>query len=115
MFIATGILGINSYNSGGAELLRGINKAFGGSNDVITIIMSVIELVAGVLLVIALFDIIPSRLLSILLVAIFVYWAINILMAFVFDGFFEPTFIKWLAALSPQLVILTALWIVYRN
>ena len=115
MLIATGVLGINSYNSGGSELLRGINKAFGSSNDVIPILMAVIELVAGVILVISLFDLIPARLLNILLLIIFIFWAVNIALAYILNGFLEPSFIKWLASISPQLIILTSLWIVYRN
>ena len=115
MFIAIGILGITHYNSSGSELLRGLNKTFGGRNDIIPIVMAVIELVAGVLLFVSLFDLIPSRLLSFLLLVIFIFWAINIVMAYILNDIFEPDFLRWLAAISPQLVILSALWIVYRN
>ncbi|MBI9106992.1 MAG: hypothetical protein JEZ04_09630 [Spirochaetales bacterium] len=115
MFIVIGIQGINSYNSGGAELLRGINKTFGGSNDVIPIIMAIIEIAAGILLAGSLFKLIPNRLLSILLLIIFIFWAFNIVLSYFFNNPFEPTFIKWLASISPQLVILASIWIVFRN
>ena len=115
MLIATGVLGIDSYNSGGAEFLRGVNKAFGGSNDVIPSCLQVIELVAGAILVISLFNLIPSQLLNILLLIIFIFWAVNIALSYIINGFLEPSFIKWLASLSPQLIILSSLWIVYRG
>lgn len=115
MFVSLGILGIDQYNSGGAEFLRGLNSALGGSNRIFPIVMAVIELLAGVLLIVSLFGIMSEGLSKILLLVVFVFWAINIALGYFLEGIFEPTFIKWLAGVSPQLVILTALWIVYRN
>ena len=115
MFIALGILGINSFNSGGAEFMRGMSKTFGGNSDFIPILMAIIELVAGALLLVSLFAPIPEKLMSLLLLIIFIFWAVNIVLLFIVDGLFEPNFIQWPAEISPQLVILTSLWIVYRN
>ncbi len=115
MLIATGILGITNYNSNGAEFIRGVNKAFGGSNSIIPILMAIIELAAGIILVIGLFDFIPKGILGILLLVIFIFWAVNIFMGFILNDIFEPDFFTWLAPFSAQLIILVSLWIVYRN
>ena len=115
MFIALGIAGITHYNSGGAEFMRGLNKAFGRSNDIIPIVMSVLELIAGVLLVISLFEVIPNALTSVLLLVIFIYWGITIVLQYFANGLFEPDFLVWLGNVSPQLVILSALWLVFRG
>lgn len=115
MFIALGIAGITHYNSGGSEFLRGLNKAFGRSNDIIPIIMSVLELVAGVLLVVSLFEVIPNALTSILLLVIFIYWGVTIILQYFANNLFEPDFLVWLGRVSPQLVILSALWMVFQG
>ncbi|MBI9104642.1 MAG: hypothetical protein JEY99_19665 [Spirochaetales bacterium] len=115
MFITLGIAGITHYNSGGVEFLRGLNKAFGRTNDIIPIIMAVIELVAGVLLLINLFGIIPGKTASVLLLIVFIYWGFTIVMNFFVDNLFEPDLLVWLGNISPQLVVLSALWIVFRR
>ena len=115
MFIAMGIAGITHYNSGGAEFLRGLNKAFGRSSNVIPIIMAVVELVAGVLLVINLFGVIPGRVASLLLLIIVIYWGFTIVMTYFVDGLFEPDLLVWLGNISPKLVVFASLWIVFRR
>jgi hypothetical protein len=77
--------------------------------------MAIIELAAGILLAASLFGFVPNRMLSILLFIIFIFWAFNIFMSYILNDIFEPSLIKWLASISPQLVILASLWIVYRN
>ena len=115
MFIALGISGVTHYNSGGAEFLRGLNKAFGRSNDIIPIIISIVELVAGILLLINVFGLIHGKLASILLLVIIIYWGFTIIMNYFVNNLLEPDFIKWLGNMSPQLVILASLWIVFER
>ncbi len=115
MFIAMGIAGITHFNSGGAEFLRGLNKAFGKSNDIIPIIMAIIQLAAGILLIVNLFGMIPGKTASILVLIIFIYWAFTIVMQYFVNNLFEPDFLVWLGNMSPQLVILSALWVVFQK
>lgn len=114
MFIAIGVAGITNYNSDFAQFGRSVGKVFGKSNDVLPLIFAIIQLLAGVLLLVSLFAAIPENILSISLIVIFVVWAINIVMAFFLNDIFKPDFIIWLSRVSPQLVILTAVWIVFR-
>jgi len=115
MFISFGLVGIINYNSDLANFGRSVNKLFGQSNDIIPILFAVLELVAGVLLLASIFSGVSGRFLSIALLIIFVFWIVFIVMNYFMAGFGEPDFLKWLEKLSPQLVALSALWMVTRK
>ncbi|MBI9100379.1 MAG: hypothetical protein JEY91_17985, partial [Spirochaetaceae bacterium] len=114
MFIAIGIVGLTDYNSDFAQIGRSVNNLFGKSNDIVPVLFAVLQLVAGVLLLLSLFSGLPGRFLSIAMLVIFIFWAVRIAMSFFLNNLFEPDFIPWLAEVSPHLVILSALWIVTR-
>ena len=111
MLLSFGLLAIEGYNSTGSDILRGVNKVFGQSSPVFPIIFGIIQLVAGIILLIDLVGAIPSNLFRILHIIICVVWLISIVMNFILSNLFEPNFLKWLAGLSTQLVILLSLWI----
>ena len=116
MFIAIGIVGLTNYNSDLSQFGRSVNSLFGKSNNVIPVLFAVLELVAGVLLLLSLFtNVLPGRFLSIALIVIFIFWTVTIAMNFFLDGFAEPDFIVWLSRVSPQLVILSAIWLIARD
>jgi uncharacterized membrane protein YphA (DoxX/SURF4 family) len=115
MFIAIGIVGITNYNSELSQFGRSVNNLFGKNNNIIPVLFAVLELVAGVLLLVSLFTGLPGRFLSIAMIVIFVFWAITIIMNYFADGMFKPDFIVWLARVSPQLVILSGIWLVVRS
>lgn len=115
MFITFGLVGIINYNSDLANFGRSVNKLFGQSNDIIPILFAVLELVAGVLLLASLFTGTSSRILSLSLLVIFIFWIVYIVMNYFMGGFGEPDFLIWLKGLSPQLVALSGLWIITRN
>nr|MDA3810608.1 hypothetical protein [Spirochaetaceae bacterium] len=109
-------VGITNYNSGLSEFGRSVNDLFGSNNDFIPILFSVLQLVAGVLLLVSLFTgFIPGRVLSISLLVIFIFWAITIVMKYFMNDLFEPDFVSWLARVSPQLVILSSLWLITKS
>ena len=110
VLISFGILTINGYNSTGAELFRKVHKMFGASNQIFPMIFGIVQLTAGVFLAAELFTPIPERLFRILHMVICILWLISIIMSFFLSNLFEPDFLRWLAALSPQLVILLSLW-----
>lgn len=114
LFITTGLAGITHYNSTGAEFMRSVNKAFGGSNDIVPIIMSIIELAAGVVIILRLFGVVKGNVPKIALLVIFIYWVVKILLNFILNDFAEPDFIIWLGNIAPHLVILAAIWIAYK-
>lgn len=116
MFIALGIVGITNHNSEWAQFGRSVNNLFGKNNDLIPVLFAVLELIAGVLLLLSMFtNVLPGRFLSIALLIIFIFWAITIVMNFFLDGFAKPDFIVWLSRVSPQLVILSAIWLIARD
>lgn len=115
MFIAIGILGLTNYNSEFSQFGRSMGKLFGKSNNFMPVIFAIIQLFAGILLISSLFMAIPDRILSLSLLIIFVFWAVNIALGFFTKELFKPDFIVWLAKVSPQLVILSSLWLVYRG
>lgn len=115
MFIAFGLVGIINYNSDLANFGRSVNKLFGQSNDIIPILFAVLELIAGILLMASIFSGIPSRILSVALLVIFIFWVVYIVMNYFMEGFAEPDFLIWLKNVSPQLVALSGLWIITRN
>ena len=64
MFIAIGIVGLTNYNSNLSQFGRSVNSLFGQSNDIIPVLFAVLELVAGVLLLLSMFTGLPGRFLS---------------------------------------------------
>jgi len=116
MFIAIGIVGLTNHNSELAQFGRSFNKLFGRSNDMIPVLFAVLELIAGILLILSIFtNILSGRFLSIALLIIFIFWAVSIAMNFFMNGFAEPNFIVWLSRVSPQLVILSSIWLISRD
>ncbi len=111
MLVSFGILAIQGYNSSGAELVRGVNKLFGKSNDIFPIVFGIIQLAAGIIMLIDLVGAIPENLFRILHIIICIVWLINIVMNFILADLFKPDFLKWLVGFTTQAVILLALWI----
>lgn len=115
MFIAAGLVGITHYQSDVSQFSRSVGKLFGAQNDVMPILFSVFQLVAGVILLLTLFVKMPPNFISISILVIFIVWAVSIAVNYFIDGFMRPDFIRWLANVSPQLVILSALWILFKS
>ena len=111
MLLSYGLLAIQGYNSSGSELLRGVNKVFGRSNNIFPIVFGIIQLAAGIIMLIDLVGAIPGNLFRILHILICLIWLISIVMNFILADLFEPDILKWLSGFTTQAVILLALWI----
>jgi hypothetical protein len=108
-----GLVGIVYYNSDLARLGRGVARALGGRDDTLDLIIAILVLVAGILLALDMFYRLPSS--GLIALVIFILWAARIVYVwFIHTEAFQPTFLAWLQALSPEVVILAALWMVYR-
>ena len=112
LLLTFGLDALTGYNSTGAELMRTVNKAFGGSNNILPIIFAVIEIVVGALLILEFFMPVTTKFVFIGMIVICVVWIITIVMRFISNGFLEPNFITWLRELSVQLILLTSFWLV---
>jgi len=113
--ITAGLMGLIDYDSGWSRLGRDINRLFGRANDPITVIVSVVELVAGVLLLAALFVPVKTRWLYWTTMVIAIAWAVWIVLDLFVNGIFEPSFLKWLNQLTQTLILLLALWMINRK
>jgi len=109
-FIVLGISDLSRYDSFGSQ----ISRAF-GNNQVLSLIMAVLELVMGAVLVLGLVVSVPSGMTRILGLALFVLWAVYMIVRFVANDFLKPDFLTWLYNLSWHSIILVSLWIVGRK
>ena len=109
-FVVLGVSDLTGYNTGVNKALRYI-----GDNQVLSLIMAVLELVMGAILVLGLVVSVPSGMTRILGLALFVLWAVYIVVRFIANDFLEPNFISWLYNLSWHCIILVSLWIVGRK
>ena len=107
-----GLVGIVNYNSDLARLGRSLTQAFGGRNDVLGLIISILALIAGILLVLDLFFKVNAS--GAIGLGVFIFWALRILYVYFRKDVFEPDFLVWLQQISPDIVILAAIWMVYR-
>jgi len=72
-------------------------------------------MVAGVLILAALFVPVKTRWLYWTTLVVAIVWAVRIVL-FLFAGdIFEPTFLVWLNRLAADLVLLLALWMINRK
>jgi hypothetical protein len=113
--ITLGIVGLTEYNSRLSEIGRGLNRLFGRADNPVNLITAVAELVAGIIIGLALFVPVEKRVLWTVCLVIAILWILKILFVFVFYNIFEPDFVTWLNALSADLIVLVGLWITGRR
>lgn len=113
--ITLGIVGLTEYNSRLSELGRSLNRLFGRADNPVNLIVAIAELVAGIIIGLALFVPIERRVIWVCCIVIVILWIINILFVFFFNNTFAPDFAIWLNGLSADLIILAALWLVTQR
>lgn len=116
MFVMVGIAAISGATSGIGGFMGDMNRLFGGNQRTVTIIVAVIQIVAGSLLLLSLFSLIKENIMQILLLIILVLWALELVLKFVLDGnLLQPDILVWLGNLAPNLVIFAALWVLFEQ
>ncbi len=113
--ITLGLIGIIHYDSDLSRLGRDLNRVFGRANDPFNVIVAVVELVAGVLVLAAVFVPVSTRWLYWTTLVIAIVWAVRIVLFLFVNRIFEPTFLVWLNQLAADLVMLLALWLINRK
>ena len=113
--ITLGLLGIIYWQSGGAQFVRDLNRAFGGSNNPFSLIVAILELAAGAIVALGLFASVRSGLLAAATLVIAILWVIQIIIVFFARDIFEPQFLVWLNRLAADLIVLLALWLINRK
>ncbi len=111
--ITLGIVGLDHWNS--REWARDINRFFGQPNSPLGLIISIVEIVAGAIIGLALILPIERRLVWVVGLIITILWIIYILWALVFNNAFEPDFASWLNTLCADLIVLVGLWVIARR
>ncbi len=113
--ITLGIVGLTEYNSRLNEIGRSLNRLFGRADNPVNLITALAELIAGIIIGLALFIPVEKRVLWIACLVIAILWILKILFGYVFYNIFEPDFVTWLNALSADLIVLVGLWITGRR
>ncbi len=104
-----GIWGLQGGGDFGVAALRDIFD--GNAEKIIVVVFSVIELLAGLYLILELFLHDLGKFDNILMLIILIVWIVAIVLGdFLNKGFLEPTFIEWLWRLAGHLVILGAIF-----
>jgi len=117
LFICMGIVGF-SYSKGlGAELTREISRQFGSDRELLSYLISTVELVCGLFLVLALgVKAIPARFTKIAMVVVWILWIAIIVVLDVFAVSFDRLsgldWILWAQELSLHLIVLIGIIIV---
>jgi hypothetical protein len=116
--IILGIKGIIDYNSPSSELKRALVSLFGGGQkSVLTLIIAILDIAAGVLLILYLFltSLFPP--LNSVPVVVVLYLAVKTGYHLFVNGIsygrqiaFQPDFISWLLLLLTNAIIILALW-----
>ncbi len=107
-----GLVGIVNYNSDLARFGRAVTQFFGGHNDVLGLVISILTLIAGVLLALDLFFRVSAS--GVIGLVVFIFWALRIIYVYFTRDIGQPDFLVWLWTLSPDVVILAAIWMAYR-
>lgn len=112
---ALGISGIMAYTSGLSEFAREMSRAFGGTGSIFPLLVAILEVVAGLMLLWALFGQVQAKALYVATMVLAALWLLRVLLAYVFDNLLEPSFIVWLAGFSGELIPGLVIWTVGRR
>lgn len=110
--LVLGVSELVAYTSELNQFVRSVSQAFGGSGNVMTVIVAILEIVAGALLVWALFGRIDGRVVYVSTMVIAGLWVLRILVLYVLNDPFEPTGLVWLADVTGQLIPGLVIWAV---
>jgi hypothetical protein len=78
-------------------------------------LVAILELVAGILLLWALFGQVKPGALYVSTMVLAAFWVLRVLVVYVFDNLLEPNFVVWLAGLSGELLPGIVIWTVGRQ
>ena len=110
-----GLMVLVRYDSDMSRLGRDLNRLFGRANDPFNVILAVVEIVAGILVLAALFVPVKTRWLYWTTLVIAIAWVVRIILVHFVDSIFEPSFLTWLYYLSVDGILLLSLWLINRK
>jgi hypothetical protein len=110
--VSLGVSDLIAYNSEWNQFARSVADAFGESGNALTVIISILEIAAGAVLIWVLFGRTSGRVVRLSCVVIAALWLIRVLVAYVFNDIFEPSFFTWLALVSGELIPGAVVWMI---
>ena len=113
--ITLGLVGLIHWNSDPSRFGRGLTRAFSGTNNPFSLIVAIVELVAGLIVLAGAFARVRGRLLFAATLVIAILWAVQIVISFFARDIFEPDFLVWANRLTADLIVLLALWLINRK
>ena len=113
-FFLLGLSGIVNYSSDAQQFGRNVVAAFGGQNDVVGIVISILLLISGVVLLAGPFLKGMGSMLKLATLVIVVIWLVRIVILFFVNDIFEPDFLTWLQLLSLDVTVLVAAWLIHK-
>jgi len=116
LFLVIGILGLSGETSGFGAMINNMNRFLGVQGKIIPTIISILQLAAGLFLLLDLFNLVRLGATKTLVLIILILWIVNMVFAHILgNSLFDPSFLAWLGALAPNLVVLASLWIIYEG
>lgn len=122
LLILIGIQGLNTYNSALNKAGRAISNFFGGGSDVLSLIIAIVDIVAGAILIAELFLSSQIPFLGTLTFIVVIYWAVRTFYLVFIKNInyskgieFLPDFFGWIVLLVTNLVYVLALFIVSKR
>lgn len=103
-----GIWGLQGGGDFGIAALRDIFDD--NAEKIVVVVFSVIELLAGLYLILELFIGDLGKFDNILMLVILIVWIVAIVLGDFINGFLKPNFIEWLWTLAGHLVVLGAIF-----
>ncbi len=113
-FALSGLIYLTGYNTAGSQFMRGVGKLF-GKNEIWTLVIALVQLFAGLVLLVGIFIRTNQRSLFLASLTITILWIANIILLYFTDSFLKPSLMVWLRDLSVQMIILSGLWGVTRQ
>lgn len=113
--LALGISELVEYNSELNQFARSMSRAFGGSGSVLPVIVALVQILAGALLVAALFTPVPAAAVFWSSIIIAVLWIVRVVLGYVVNDPFEPTLLVWLVRFTRELIPGLVVWAVGRQ
>ncbi len=123
-FLSAGIVGIINYNSTTNEVSRAVGDAVerifgvsqtGRSNANLNLAIAILQLISGAMLLVGSIVSFQGKSGFFAALVIFALWALKIVYSHVLYDFGQPDILVWLYRLSPDLVVLAALWMVTKR
>jgi uncharacterized membrane protein YphA (DoxX/SURF4 family) len=109
-----GLMVVVGWNWNPSRFEQAVTRIIGRPHNPVNLIIAIVEIVAGVLLVAALFVPVRTKWLYWTTLVIAIAWVIRIVLVQFAYSDFDP-FLAWLNSLAADLVLLLALWMINRK